>query len=484
MKFRTKLYLSLVGISTLSVVAGLGLGFHDFKKLLLRTEKTKALTVAATTAQFIDPELIKKVQKESDQNTPAYLELKKQLQKVRNVNRRGFLYVGYLYTLKPNPENPNEIIYLVDAEEDPNKMSYVGEVEVNAYVNDLVHHLNTLYSEGIFISDQYGVWLTGYAPIFDAEGKYVATVGVDVNIATYINDLQWFKGLFFYTLTGALFLAIFGAYFLSKSIGKSLTTLHAAVIEIGQGNLDIKAELHTGDEFEDLAKEINQMAQGLKERERLKLNFARYVSRHVMEKILKSDTMAKLEGERRKITVLFSDIRGFTHLSEQLSPEEVVSLLNDYFKAMIEIIFKHHGTLDKFIGDGIMVEFGAPLDDATQEHNAINTAIEMQQEIKKLSKQWEDQNRPALKIGIGIHTGQAIVGNIGSEVRLEYTAIGDTVNVAARLEQMTKVTEHAILISETTYEAVKDHFTCNALGKKTLAGREEPISIYTVEVHE
>jgi adenylate cyclase len=127
-----------------------------------------------------------------------------------------------------------------------------------------------------------------------------------------------------------------------------------------------------------------------------------------------------------------------------------------------------------------MVEYGAPLDDALQERHAVDTAVEMQNEIKRLSALWKKQGRPQLRIGIGIHTGQAIVGNIGSEVRLDYTAIGDTVNVAARLEQLSKQVDCEILLSEATYQAVKNHFSCTPLGLKTLPGREEPISVYTI----
>lgn len=191
------------------------------------------------------------------------------------------------------------------------------------------------------------------------------------------------------------------------------------------------------------------MTKGLQERERLKLNFSRYVSDHVLEKILSSSVPTKLEGERRKITVLFSDIRQFTQLSENLSPEQIVSLLNEYFKVMLDIIFAHKGTLDKFIGDGLMVEFGAPLQDDFQEKNAVTAAV----------------------------------GNIGSEKRMEYTAIGDTVNIAARLEQMTKSTGKYILISEDTYQAIKDEFDAKNLGSTALIGRQEPITVYAIEVY-
>ena len=213
------------------------------------------------------------------------------------------------------------------------------------------------------------------------------------------------------------------------------------------------------------------MTEGLKEREHLKLHLARYVSQPVMEKILSTGIATRLEGERRKITVLFSDIRQFTFIAERLAPEQVVSLLNAYFTAMIDIIFEHNGTLDKFIGDGIMVEFGAPLDDSEQELNAVRTAIAMQQKMQEFD----------LKIGIGIHTGQAVVGNIGSDVRMDYTAVGDTVNVAARLEQMTKIVKEPILVSESTYLAAKDHFSFRCLGSQALPGREEPIVVYTVQ---
>jgi adenylate cyclase len=220
------------------------------------------------------------------------------------------------------------------------------------------------------------------------------------------------------------------------------------------------------------------MTKGLRERERLKLNFSRYVSDHVLQKILSSTKPTKLEGERRKITVLFSDIRQFTHLSESLPPEQVVALLNEYFKVMLDIIFEHKGTLDKFIGDGLMVEFGAPLDDEIQEKNAITTAIDMQKALEKLNTTWK---QPNIQVGIGIHTGFAIVGNVGSEKRMDYTAIGDTVNVAFRLEQMTKSTNRSILISEDTYQAIKEEFSAESLGPITLPGREEPIRVYAIE---
>jgi adenylate cyclase len=223
------------------------------------------------------------------------------------------------------------------------------------------------------------------------------------------------------------------------------------------------------------------MAKGLQERERLKLGFARYVSQYILEKILKSGSSAKFEGERKKITVIFTDIRHFTAIAEKLPPEDVVKILNQYFEEMIEVIFRNHGTLDKFLGDGIMIEFGAPLDDELQEKHAVITAIEMQQALKKLNAKWAEEGKEALKIGVGIHTGLAVVGNIGSERRMEYTAIGDTVNVASRLEQATKFADVSILISKATFTPIEGIFKATPMGALEVPGRHEPIDAFSID---
>lgn len=481
MKYRTKLYISLAGTALVSSITGFTALYLQFRHHAFQDEQVKAITVAATTAALIDPEPLKVLDTRADEKTPAYSIVKKQLIKARNANRRQRIFIKYLYTIKPNPENPEQLIFIVDPEEDPHEVSHVGDVDENPFISSIIHHLGDYFSPGKFITDPWGVWISGFAPVFDKDGNYVATVGADISVERYFFDLQRIIQLFSIAFLVALVFALGGGYLLARTVTTSLRALLGTVRDIGQGNLKAKALLHTDDEFEELGNEINHMAHGLEERERLKLNFARYVSQHVMEKILKAESIAKLQGERRKITVLFSDIRQFTHLAEQLPPEQVVSLLNEYFKTMIDVIFRHQGTLDKFLGDGLMVEFGAPLDDTLQEKNAILTAIDMQKDLKNLVERWEKEGKPRIEIGIGIHTGLAIVGNIGSEKRIEYTAIGDTVNVASRIEQATKLLKKSILVSETTYQAVKDEFKMVSLGPMILPGRQEAITIYSVE---
>jgi len=164
-----------------------------------------------------------------------------------------------------------------------------------------------------------------------------------------------------------------------------------------------------------------------------------------------------------------------------MRPEEVVELLSEYFERMVDVILRHQGTIDKFLGDGMMVIFGAPLDDPYQEEHAVAAALEMQKELAVLCRKWEAQGRPAIRMGIGINSGAAVVGNIGSEERMEYTAIGDTVNLAARLESATKDLGLEIIVSEQTYDAVRPLFRWKPAGDVAVRGRTEPVRAYSVE---
>jgi adenylate cyclase len=178
---------------------------------------------------------------------------------------------------------------------------------------------------------------------------------------------------------------------------------------------------------------------------------------------------------------LFADVRGFTSLSENMSPEEVVSLLNEYFDKMIDAIFRYKGTLNKFLGDGFMAIFGAPADDPFQEEHAIYAALEMQNGVRELREKFERYHVKDFRIGIGINTGVAVVGNIGCEQRMEYTAVGDTVNTASRLESKTKELNVDTLVSEYTYVAVRNRFRFRKGDLLHVKGKAESIQVFSVE---
>lgn len=484
MKYRTKLTIAFLTLAILSTVLGLVIVNTATRKLLFSEMQSKVLTLAASAATQLDGEKFKDLEIPGTENTDRYNEAKKLLQIIRDANRRNDFFVEDMYTLYPSKQNPGSVVYGVDTQEDPMLLVKPGELFTGEDVNDIGTHLDVPFVDPKVMRDPWGIWLSAFAPIRDKNGQYIATLGIDISAEEiHLEALQvWFYG--FVALGSSIIVATLLSLTLSHMATKSLASLCSVVKEIGQGHLENKAHLDTDDEFNELAVAINEMTTGLEERERLKANFAKYVSGQVLEKIMKLESFEQLEGERRKITVLFSDIRDFTKLAERMSPEKVVLFLNEYFDKMIDVIFKHYGTLDKFIGDGMMVEFGAPLGDAYQEEHAMHAAIDMLTELEILNEKWKQDNKPTIRVGIGINTGLAVVGNIGSIKRVEYTAIGDTVNVAARLEEATKHLQQTILLGEATYQAVKDIVPCKSLGEMTVPGRDSPIRVYTVDLDE
>ena len=217
-----------------------------------------------------------------------------------------------------------------------------------------------------------------------------------------------------------------------------------------------------------------------RERVRIKKAFQSYVAPEVVNQIIRHPDKLRLGGERRELSILFSDIRGFTTLSETMEPEAVVEVLHDYLNPMSEIVVRHGGTLDKYIGDAIMALYGAPLDQPDHSRRACRTALEMVRTLKDLDREWVERGRPALKIGIGINSGLVSVGNMGSNRLFDYTAIGDNVNLASRLEGLNKFYGTEILVSAATVEHLDQDFYFREVDLVRVKGKKHPIAIYEV----
>ena len=216
------------------------------------------------------------------------------------------------------------------------------------------------------------------------------------------------------------------------------------------------------------------------EREKRKIRgaFQFYVSAGVVDEILKDPGKLKLGGERKVLTVLFSDIKGFSYLSETLPPEALTKLLNLYLTPMTVTVFKYQGTLDKYMGDAIMAIFGAPLEQNDHAEKACHTALDMVEPLKDLQKSWEIDGIPEISIGIGINTGPMSVGNMGSDVLFDYTVVGDHVNLGSRLEKLNREYGTNIIISEFTHRHIQDKFVCRELDIVRVRGRKEPVTIF------
>jgi adenylate cyclase len=387
-----------------------------------------------------------------------------------------------VFAVHRSPADPSVILIGVDPEENPAERARFGEVyHTSRNLADLIDR--TEVDRG-FSTDEFGRWLAANSPIRDRSGRVVGAIVTefsDSRVRQVSRPLLW-SGLAAMALavTGSLA----GAWILSGHVSRPLAALHAAVSKIGRGDLQASAGIASADEFGDVSRALDGMTRGLREREAVKSAFARYVSKQVMDSVLSSGQAPELKGDRRKITVLFCDIRGFSTISEKMRPEAVVAMLNEYFERMVDVVFRNQGTLDKFIGDGLMVIFGAPQDDPYQEEHALRAAIEMQRELALLDDKWRSQGRQPLRIGVGINSGPAIVGNIGSSRRMDYTAIGDTVNLASRLESATRELGVGILLSEYTYNGLRGadprDFEARSMGAIQVKGRVEPVQVYAI----
>lgn len=217
-----------------------------------------------------------------------------------------------------------------------------------------------------------------------------------------------------------------------------------------------------------------------RKKEKIQSAMSKYLSRDVMQNVVNNIDSVKLGGKRANVTVLFADIRGFTSISERLSAEEVTKILNEYFTAIVPIIEKHNGILNKFMGDAVLAVFGEPIENNHHALDAVICADNMLKKVKQLQEKWLDEGKPKIEIGIGISTGEAFVGNIGSEERLEYTVIGDTVNTASRIENYNKVYRTKFLISQETFEQVQKHVDVIKIREVSIRGKAKKINIYEV----
>ena len=216
------------------------------------------------------------------------------------------------------------------------------------------------------------------------------------------------------------------------------------------------------------------------EKRRVRHIFEQFVSPEMIEQLI-AHGMETTRGRRAELTILFADIRGFTTMSEQLAPDVLVNLLNEYLGAMTEVIFRHHGTVDKFEGDAILAFWGAPSPDPHHARNALRAAIEMEQELARLREKWAARGQArAFEIGIGLNTGEVFVGLVGSDRRINYTVVGDHVNIAARLQDLTKEYHWPLLVSESTHAKIKDEFEAEFIEIRHVKGKTVPVGIYRV----
>jgi len=314
------------------------------------------------------------------------------------------------------------------------------------------------------------------AALVGRTGRFGVILALDVtDIRAIVRQNMVVAGAFLFA--AAAFSIVMGAR-LASLMSRALARVNTALRKLEQQEYVHVDAIKTGDELEDLALGFNTMVDGLKERDKLRTTFGKYMTQTVMDHLLAGKVA--LGGESITVTILFSDIRSFTTISEKMDAQQLVGLLNEYFTEMVTIVMEEDGVVDKYIGDAIMAVFGAPVNKPDDAVRAVRAAVRMRAALAKLNVRLAARGIPELKTGIGIHTGEVVAGNIGSEARMEYTVIGDAVNLASRLESATKEMGVNVLMSDETYELVKDAAVARPLREITVKGRVKPVLAYEV----
>lgn len=292
-------------------------------------------------------------------------------------------------------------------------------------------------------------------------------------------QVMWEAGLL--ALLGIVVLALLAlgiSIAVAGRISRPVLEVRDALRSIAEGDFSVTVPSQRNDEIGQLQRLLNYTAGELRKREAIKELFGKYLSKQVAERILADDATNGLAGVRREITVLFADVRGFTSYAERHDPEQVTNSLNEYFEVVVDVIAAHEGVLDKYIGDGLMAVFGAPMTQPDHARRAVLTAIEMQAALHALNLRRSARGDEPINIGIGVNTGPAISGNLGSIKRMEFTVIGDTVNLAARLES--RAEKGQILIGAATFAQTADVVDAEPLGPIQVKGKSEAVEVWRV----
>ena len=476
--YGTVILLALGALSTAFYVGGVKIAMSGIRARLGGT--------AMAVARGIDAEALGQLLVESDSSKPVYKELVDDAAAVEGAQGD----IRSIYLLVPT-EQAGVFKFAFDHVGPARRTTApatVGQSYDARSNTKLQAGLNELTVETEVATDSWGDTLSGYAPVVSKDGRHVGLVGIDVD-ARAISRMKYemfgvSAGLF---VIVALVLGVTGLY-VGRNVREPLTRIIDAATAIAAGNLATRLRLGRPDEFGILGDHFDYMAGGLQERERIRMTFGRYVSEDVAKQVLGREG-AKMGGEVREVTVLFSDLKGYSTISETLSPTETVDFLNEYLEVMNAEIDKEGGCIIEFLGDAILAVFGAPAELEQHPERAMRCAIAMREALMGFNEKmnaagrapWKEKGMAGLGQRIGIHTGKVVAGNLGSKVRVKYAVIGDAVNVASRCEGLNKVLGTEILCTLATRELLSDELKSRLTdrGAHDVKGRAQQVAVYS-----
>lgn len=432
---------------------------------------TQLLNIARVAVLLVDPAQHMEVQRAASEESPAYRRMRARLAAVQ----REVLLTTPIRTLTDYDKAGRRARVVVTSEEAERPGTWY------ALAPELIDPIAWSLEDGVarytgaYRTGQ-GTWISAVAPIVDGQGKAVAILSVDYQVDVFLDRLHELDTTIAQgSAAGAICALLLGLLF-ARQLTRPISALTGAVARVAGGDLSQSLPVRSRDEVGVLTRAFNEMVEGLRQRDFIRNAFGRYVSPEVAKTLLESPDGLRLGGHKREITVLMSDLRGYTRFAEHGDPAGVMAVLNDYLGHMADIVIAHGGTINEFIGDAIFAVFGAPVEHADHAERAAATALAMQRANDALNTANAARGRPSFEMGIGLHTGEAVVGNIGSEQRTKYAVVGAAVNLAARVEGCTVGGQ--ILMTAATAERLHDLAEVAPPVSVELKGLAAPVQLF------
>jgi len=435
---------------------------------------TQLLNIARVAALQLDPKLHAVVDAARSTDSPAYEKLRQTLAAIQDET----VLTSPITTLT-GIDPAARVARLVIASSGPGRPG-----DLYPLAPELVEPMGWTLGDGVarytrVYRNQGGLWISAFAPILDAPGHPAALLHVTYPVEIYLDRLHELRNtLLFATGVGALATLVLGLLVLRR-LTRPIALLTGGVSRVAAGDLSRPLPVASRDEVGRLTQAFNGMLEGLRQRDFIRSAFGRYVSPEVAQAILESPEGLRFGGTKRVVTVLMSDLRGYTRFAEQGDPQQVMEILNGYLARMAEVVIAHGGTINEFIGDAIFAVYGAPVAHPDHAERAAATALAMQAALVEVNREHARRGLPAFEMGIGLHTGEAVVGNIGSEQRAKYAVVGSAVNIASRVESATVGGQ--VLLTTRTLEELGDLARVGPPIALQVKGLAEPLTLHELQ---
>ena len=453
----------IIGIATTTLVG-------DFVRDEFRLRLTDLAAVAATR---IDVEAHHRLQRKPDQSSPEYRTVRDQLRLIRD---RG-THIRFIYTTRQRDDG--QIVFVVDAEENPADFSALGDVYTDVSPELVAAFAKQQGSRKAFVTerfytDAWGTWMTAYAPLYLPDGRLDAMLALDISAQRVLEKERRYQIVLWGTCALLTLLLMPLAYVIAQRIRRPLSRLEADMMKVRQFNLESTPPIRSR------VIEINRMAQQLESMRSGLRSFQKYVPAELVRRLIARGVDAELGGSQQELTVFMSDIEGFTSMSEVVAPDVLVHHLSEYLTVVADCLQRTGATVDQYIGDAVLAFWNAPEPTPDHAQRACEAALAAQVAIAALNQRWQDRGLSLVfRTRIGINTGPAIVGNIGSDDRMSYTAIGDQVNLTSRLEGANKFYGTSVLLSQHTRDQLKaGSFVTRRVDQLVVFGKTVPIRVY------